>query len=74
MILAGDVGGTKCNLALYEVHGQDYRKVVQHRYESREFSSFDEIIKKFLIRNLERNEECRRRRRSKRRVLAWPAR
>jgi glucokinase len=48
MILAGDVGGTKCNLALYEVGGQEYRKVVQHRYESREFPSFDEIIKKFL--------------------------
>jgi glucokinase len=48
MILAGDVGGTKCNLALYEVVGQEYRKVVQHRYESREFSSFDEIIREFL--------------------------
>ncbi len=35
MILAGDVGGTKCNLALYEVRGQDYRKVVDCRYESR---------------------------------------
>src|ERR1019366_5902596 len=49
MILAGDVGGTKCNLALYEVHGQGYRKVVQQRYESRAFSSFDEIIEKFLF-------------------------
>ena len=49
MILAGDVGGTKCNLALYEVHGQGYKKVVQQRYESRAFSSFDEIIEKFLF-------------------------
>jgi glucokinase len=52
MILAGDVGGTKCNLALFEVHGQEYEKVVQHRYESREFSSLDEIIKKFLAETL----------------------
>ena len=48
MILAGDVGGTKCNLALFEIHGQDYRKLVHHRYESREFSSFDRIIAEFL--------------------------
>ncbi len=26
MILAGDIGGTKCNLALYEVQGEDYKK------------------------------------------------
>ncbi len=48
MILAGDVGGTKCNLALFEIHGQDYRKIVHHRYASREFPSFDQIIAKFL--------------------------
>ena len=48
MILAGDVGGTKCNLALFEIGAQEYRKVVHQRYESREFSSFDEIIKQFL--------------------------
>ncbi len=49
MILAGDIGGTKCNLALYEVHSEGYRKIVDHRYESREFASFDEVIKKFLL-------------------------
>ena len=48
MILAGDIGGTKCNLALYEVHGHEPRQIVNHRYESREFASFDEVIKKFL--------------------------
>ena len=48
MILAGDVGGTKCNLALYELRGNDYRKIVKNRYESREFTSFDHIIAKFL--------------------------
>lgn len=52
MILAGDVGGTKCNLALYQLQGNGYRKIVKHRYESREFSSFDEIIAKFLNETL----------------------
>lgn len=48
MILAGDIGGTKCNLALYEVQGKSRRKVVDRRYESRESPTFDEIIAKFL--------------------------
>ena len=48
MILAGDVGGTKCNLALFEIHGESHRKIIDHRYESREFPAFDEIISKFL--------------------------
>ncbi len=49
MILAGDIGGTKCNLALYDLRPDGYRQVVQHRYESGDFTSFDEIIEKFLI-------------------------
>lgn len=48
MILAGDIGGTKCNLALYEIHGKSHRKIIQQRYESREFPTFDEMISKFL--------------------------
>jgi glucokinase len=48
VILAGDVGGTKCNLALFEVRGNTRRKIVDRRYESREFPVFDEIISKFL--------------------------
>ena len=48
MILAGDIGGTKCNLALYEVAGNSQRKIADHRYESREFPAFDQVISKFL--------------------------
>jgi glucokinase len=48
VILAGDIGGTKCNLALFEVHGQPHQKVFDQRFESREFPAFDEIISKFL--------------------------
>jgi glucokinase len=48
VILAGDIGGTKSNLALFEVHGQTHRKIIKQRYESREFPAFEEIISKFL--------------------------
>src|SRR6266699_349893 len=48
MILAADVGGTKCNLALYRVRGQEYRQIAKCRYESHSVSSFDAIITKFL--------------------------
>jgi glucokinase len=49
VILAGDIGGTKCNLALFEVHGKSHRKIIDQRYESREFPTFDEMIAKFLL-------------------------
>jgi glucokinase len=49
MILAGDIGGTKCNLALFEFQGEDYRKIVDCRYPSRDFASFDEVIEKFSL-------------------------
>jgi glucokinase len=48
VILAGDIGGTKCNLALYDLEGNGFRKIVDRRYESRQFATFDEIIEKFL--------------------------
>jgi glucokinase len=48
VILAGDIGGTKCNLALYQVRGEKYQQIAISRYESRKFSSFDAIITKFL--------------------------
>ena len=41
MILAGDIGGTKCNLALYEISRWVPPQIVDHRYESREFPAFD---------------------------------
>jgi glucokinase len=48
VILAGDIGGTKCNLALYEVRDRTRRKITEQRFESREFPTFDELISKFL--------------------------
>ena len=48
MILAGDIGGTKCNLALYDIHGASLKKIFAHRYESRDFPTFERVIAKFL--------------------------
>jgi glucokinase len=44
MILSGDVGGTKTNLALFD----DFRQVEKKRYENQEYSGFSEILKSFL--------------------------
>jgi len=48
VILAGDIGGTKCNLAVYDLKEKGYRKIVEQRYESGRYATFDEIIEKFL--------------------------
>jgi len=59
VILAGDIGGTKCNLALYEIQGASHRKIVHQRYESREFPTFDEIISKFLFESRSASKEAK---------------
>jgi glucokinase len=48
VILAGDVGGTKCNLALVEKRDQALRIVLLQRYVSRDYERFEEIIAAFL--------------------------
>src|SRR5450631_1716043 len=48
MILAGDIGGTKCNLALYDVRGESHQVIFTERYQSRSFPAFNEMISKFL--------------------------
>ena len=47
MILAGDVGGTKCNLALFSERGGKLTPVFRHRFASKEFAQFDLIVKEF---------------------------
>lgn len=48
MILAGDVGGTKCNLALFSENGDGKLEFVyRHRFASKEFAQFDLIVKEF---------------------------
>jgi glucokinase len=50
MILAGDIGGTKSNLALMEKKGDRFRVVFTHRYPSHEYTRFQDIIDDFLGR------------------------
>jgi glucokinase len=47
MILAGDIGGTKCNLAAFEESGAKLRLVFQNRYATRDFSSFEQLVDTF---------------------------
>ena len=47
MILAGDVGGTKCNLALFAEKDGKLTPVFKQRFASKEFATFDLIVKEF---------------------------
>jgi glucokinase len=48
MILAGDIGGTKCNLAVFEQAGTALRAVFQSRYATRDFSNFEHLFGSFV--------------------------
>ncbi len=50
MILAGDVGGTKCNLALFAEKNGKLEFVFRERFASKEFAQFDFIIREFARR------------------------
>jgi glucokinase len=47
VILAGDVGGTKCNLALFAEKNGKLTTVFTQRFASKEFAHFDLIVKEF---------------------------
>jgi glucokinase len=47
-ILAGDVGGTKVRLALYEFVGNRLQHIRDRQYSARQFSGVEEIAKHFL--------------------------
>lgn len=51
MILAGDVGGTKVDLALYSFQGGKLQPVREHKYAAKEFSGLEVIVKEFLAEN-----------------------
>lgn len=48
MILAGDLGGTKSNLGLFDVQQGKLVKIVHQRYSSRNHSGLQEIVTDFL--------------------------
>jgi glucokinase len=52
MIIAGDIGGTKTNIALFESDGRRLGKTIaQQSFPSSKFSSLEEILRVFLARH-----------------------
>lgn len=51
MILAGDFGGTKCCLALFNSKQGKLKRVAKTTYQSRDFQSAEEVIADFLTRS-----------------------
>ncbi len=47
-VLAGDIGGTKTNLALYAVGGGALTKLREHAYPSRDFRGLEQVVDAFL--------------------------
>jgi len=47
VIIAGDIGGTKCNLAAYLDHSGTLKLAFKQRYPTRDFSSFEHLIETF---------------------------
>ena len=47
MILAGDVGGTKCNLALFAENNGKLEVVFRQRFPSKGFAQFELLVKEF---------------------------
>ena len=56
MILAGDVGGTKVHLALYNFVGGRLGLVREHKFPSSEYASLDEVVKAFQAQVGEKEE------------------
>jgi glucokinase len=49
MILAGDVGGTKVHLALYNFEAGRLKPIRDFKFPAHEFASLDDIVNKFLL-------------------------
>jgi glucokinase len=56
MILAGDVGGTKTNLALFHPAGRGLRLAAYGSFPSQEHGSLEEIVASFMSRRAEKVE------------------
>ena len=57
MILAGDVGGTKVHLALYNFVGGRLSLVRDNKFPSGEYASLDEVVKAFLGEGAQTKDE-----------------
>jgi glucokinase len=49
MILAGDVGGTKVHLALYDFTDGNLKHTRDQQYPAKEYSGLEEIVKEFIV-------------------------
>ena len=49
MILAGDIGGTKTNLALYEYKNEKLELKLQHQFVSQKYQNFSDVIEEFIL-------------------------
>ena len=47
-VLAGDVGGTKTSLAVFEVEGTTLEVLALEKYPSQQYGSLDEIVRRFV--------------------------
>jgi glucokinase len=56
MILAGDVGGTKVHLALYDFEGGRLKPIRDHRYPAHDFAKLDDIVLDFLSKDDDRKQ------------------
>ena len=48
LVLAGDIGGTKTNLALFSVRGDKLRAESQHNFPSKRYSGLIPVLQEFL--------------------------
>jgi glucokinase len=48
LVLAGDIGGTKTNLALFSVHGEKLHAESQHNFPSKRYSGLIPVLQEFL--------------------------
>ncbi|MBI1997066.1 MAG: glucokinase [Deltaproteobacteria bacterium] len=49
LVLAGDVGGTKTNLALFSVHGESIRPEWTQSFASKRYSGLVPVLQEFLV-------------------------
>ena len=49
MLLAGDIGGTKTNLALFEADGDLHQPVEKAKFPSSNYSNLSDIVREFLL-------------------------
>jgi glucokinase len=49
VILAGDVGGTKCNLALFDGRPGAFVRAHYRRFASHDYPNFEQIVREFVV-------------------------